>query len=123
MEAYSSQFGAGIGAGLNGGSNGTLKIDDGIKVLGGDSKNPTEVIATGYQSNVESRPCYMIAGGNIRGDTNDDWKVNTADIVEMVNAKNDNASAKFVLKNADIDGNGKITQDDIDAVVKIIFKK
>ena len=41
----------------------------------------------------------------------------------MVNAKNNKASDKFVLKNADIDGSGKITQSDIDAVVKIILKK
>ncbi len=46
-----------------------------------------------------------------------------ADIVEMVNAMNDNASDKFVMKYADIDGDKKITQSDIDAVVKIILKK
>ena len=65
----------------------------------------------------------MIAGGHVKGDANDDVRVNAADLVEMVNAKNGNASDKFVLKNADIDGSGDITQEDIDAVVKIIMKK
>jgi len=65
----------------------------------------------------------MIAGDHLRGDANYDWKVNAADLVEMVNAKNDKASDKFVLKYADIDGDKKITQSDIDAVVKIILKK
>lgn len=65
----------------------------------------------------------MIVGDHVKGDANNDWKVDAADIVEMVNAKNNKASAKFVLKNADIDSSGKITQSDIDAVVKIILKK
>ena len=56
------------------------------------------------------------------GDANGDDKVNAADIVEMINAKNGKASDRFVLKNADIDGSGNITQSDIDAVVKIILE-
>ena len=123
VETHSGSGAAGIGAGYHGKSHGTLKIGDGVKVYGGDSKNPTTVIATGPQDNVESRPRYMIAGGHVKGDANDDLKVNAADLVEMVNAKNNKASDKFVLKNADIDGSGKITQSDIDAVVKIILKK
>ena len=55
-------------------------------------------------------------------DVNGDGVINAADIVEMVNAKNNKASDKFVLKYADIDGDKKITQSDIDAVVKIILK-
>ena len=100
-----------------------MKIGDSVKVYGGDSKNPTTVIATGPKENVDSRPRYMIVTDHLKGDANADWKVNTVDIVEMVNAKNDNASDKFVMKNADIDGDKKITQSDIDAVVKIILKK
>ena len=135
VEAYAGGAGAGIGggyigdgitvtsAGYHGKSHGTLKIGDGVKVYGGDSKNPTTVIAKGPKDNVESRYRYMIAGGYVKGDANDDLKVNAADLVEMVNAKNDKASDKFVLKNADIDGDKKITQSDIDAVVKIILKK
>ena len=75
------------------------------------------------KDNVDSRPQYMIAGGHVKGDANDDVRVNAADIVEMVNAKNNKASDKFVLKYADIDGDKKITQSDIDAVVKIIMQK
>ena len=41
----------------------------------------------------------------------------------VVNAKNNKASDKFVLKYADIDCDKKITQSDIDAVVKIIMQK
>ena len=123
VETHSGSGAAGIGAGYLGKSHGTLKIGDGVKVYGGDSANPTTLIATGPQENVESRPRYMIAGGHVKGDANDDLKVNAADLVEMVNAKNDKASTRFVLKNADIDGDKKITQSDIDAVVKIILKK
>ena len=65
----------------------------------------------------------MIVQDYLFGDANDDDKVNAADLVEMVNAKNNKASDRFVLKNADIDGSGNITQEDIDAVVKIILKK
>ncbi len=122
VEAH-SEFGAGIGAGDGGNGNGTLKIDDGVKVYGGDSENPTTVIATGPKNNVERRYRYMIVGGNIKGDANDDFKVNAADLVEMVNAKNNKASDRFVLKNADIDGSGNITKSDIDGVEKIIMQK
>ena len=123
VEAHSESGAAGIGAGYFDESHGTLKIGDGVKVYGGNSANPTTLIATGPKDNVESRPCYMIVGGHVKGDANDDLKVNAADLVEMVNAKNDKASTRFVLKNADIDGDKKITQSDIDAVVKIIMKK
>ena len=114
---------AGIEMSCYGQSDGRLKIGDGVKVYGGDSENPTTLIATGPLNDVGKRYRYIIAGGNIKGDANDDLRVNAADIVEMVNAKNGNASDKFVLKNADIDRNNKITQEDIDAVVKIILKK
>lgn len=43
--------------------------------------------------------------------------------MEMVNAKNNKASDRFVLKNADIDGSGNITKSDIDGVEKIIMQK
>ena len=59
----------------------------------------------------------------IVGDANGDGKVNAADIVEMVNAKNGKASAIFNLQNADMDGNGEINQADIDAVVNIIMSQ
>ena len=114
---------AGIEMTSYGQSHGRLKIGDGVKVYGGDSENPTTVIATGPKNNVGKRYRYIIAGGHVKGDANDDLKVNAADIVEMVNAMNDNASDKFVMKYADIDGSGNITQEDIDAVVKIILKK
>ena len=74
---------------------------------------------------------FYTAGGSITvnsiiirspGDANNDGYVNAADIVEMINAKADKASERFNLTNADIDRDGEITQDDIDAVVKLIME-
>ena len=55
------------------------------------------------------------------GDANNDGIINAADIVEMVNAMNGHASDSFNLKNSDFDGNGHITDEDINEVVKIIM--
>jgi hypothetical protein len=57
------------------------------------------------------------------GDANNDGYVNAVDLVEMINAKNGHASERFNLANADIDRDGQITQDDIDAVVKLIMEQ
>ena len=123
VEAKGGENGVGIGGGRDSRVPGTLTIGDGVKVYGGDSENPTTVIATGPQENVGSRPQYMIVQDYLFGDANDDDKVNAADLVEMVNAKNNKASDRFVLKNADIDGSGNITKSDIDGVEKIIMQK
>ena len=56
------------------------------------------------------------------GDANDDGKVNAADIVEVVNAKAGNPSASFNMTNADMDGNGSLTEADITAIVNIIMR-
>jgi hypothetical protein len=59
------------------------------------------------------------------GDANGDGKVDAADIVEMVNAKEGNPTGEnFNLLNADIneDGEGQITQEDIDVVVDLIME-
>ena len=57
-----------------------------------------------------------------KGDANGDKKVDAADLVEMVNAKNGKASNRFILKNADTDGDGRITQTDLTAVENLILK-
>jgi hypothetical protein len=58
------------------------------------------------------------------GDANDDGVVNIADIVEMVNSMNGKpTSNKFNLAKADYNADGKITNADIDAVMKIIMSK
>ena len=57
------------------------------------------------------------------GDANNDGVVNVADVVEMINARDNKPSAHFVMKNADFDGDGSVTDADIDAVVKIIMGK
>ena len=59
----------------------------------------------------------------VKGDANNDGVVNVADVVEMINARYNKPSAHFVMKNADFDGDGSITDADIDAVVKIIMGK
>ena len=55
------------------------------------------------------------------GDANADKVVDAVDIVEMVNAKKGQPSAKFNMKFADFDGNGQITDEDIYEVLKIIM--
>ncbi len=57
------------------------------------------------------------------GDANNDGVVDVADIVEIVNAKAGNSSASFNLTNADMDGNGKLTETDINAIVNKIMQK
>jgi hypothetical protein len=58
------------------------------------------------------------------GDANDDGVVNIADIVEMVNSMNGKSTSnKFNLEKADYNIDGKITDVDIDAVMKIIMGK
>ena len=59
----------------------------------------------------------------LKGDANGDNKVDAADIVEMVNETKGQPSAKFKKNNADIDGNGQITNADINEVAKIILGK
>ena len=57
------------------------------------------------------------------GDANNDDVVNAADIVEIVNTKSGNPSASFNMTNADMDGNGKLTEADINAIVSKIMQK
>lgn len=57
----------------------------------------------------------------IKGDANGDKKVNAADVVEAINAMNGQQSSKFIEFNADIDGNGKITDEDIQSISNFIM--
>ena len=57
----------------------------------------------------------------IKGDANGDKKVNAADVVEAINAMNGQPSANFIEFNADIDGNGEITDADVQAISNIIM--
>ena len=57
------------------------------------------------------------------GDANGDDHVNVADIVEMINYKAGKISTNFKLEKADSNRDGKITDDDIEAVKKIIMGK
>ena len=56
------------------------------------------------------------------GDANGDDKVDAADLVEMVNAKDGHPSENYNQLNADIDDDEDITQDDIDVVVDLIME-
>ena len=69
---------------------------------------------------------YIVGGSTtfeivLKGDANGDNKVDAADIVEMVNDMNGHPSEIFKKNNADIDGNGQITDYDINEVAKIIL--
>lgn len=108
-----------------------------VTVEVGETTIPETEYTVSYSDNTEAGTATVTItdneGGNytvsgtvtfvigIRGDANGDGLVNVADIVEMINAKNDKASDLFMLKNADTDGDGEITQDDIDAVRVIIM--
>ena len=56
------------------------------------------------------------------GDANNDGKVDASDIVAVVNAKAGKPSASFNMTNADMDGNGTLTEADITAIANIIMK-
>ncbi len=66
---------------------------------------------------------FQFLKDKLKGDANGDDKVDAADIVEMVNAKNGHQSNGFRLTNAELDGKDGITDADIEAVVKIIMSK
>lgn len=66
---------------------------------------------------------FQFLKDKLKGDANGDDKVDAADIVEMVNAKNGHQSNRFKLTNAELDGKDGITDADIEAVVKIIMSK
>jgi hypothetical protein len=81
---------------------------------------PTRI---GAEMDIKETANDLIEQGKAALDANGDGKVNAADIVEMVNAKNGKSSAYFNLQNADMDGNSVINQADIDAVVNIIMSQ
>ena len=57
------------------------------------------------------------------GDANGDDKVDAADLVEMVNAKDGHPSENYNQLNADIDDDEDITQDDLDVVEDLIMEE
>ncbi len=71
----------------------------------------------------EAKTANQLITIELSGDANGDGKVDVADIVEMVNAKNGQSSPKFNMGNADITGDGHITDADITEVTKIILAK
>ena len=71
----------------------------------------------------EAKTANQLITVELSGDANGDGKVDVADIVEMVNAKNGQRSPKFNMGNADITGDGDITDADITEVTKIILTK
>ncbi len=83
----------------------------------GDNTDPTSIRA--FELNLGDDEKIVIR----KGDANGDEKVDVADIVEMVNAKNGQPSEKFNMRNADITGDGDITDADITEVTKIILNK
>jgi len=111
----------------------TVTVKDGSTVI------PASEYTVGYSNNVNAGTAtvtitdnedgdYTVSGSatfeiGLKGDANGDNKVDAADIVEMVNETKGQPSAKFKKNNADIDGNGQITDADITEVAKIILAK
>ena len=68
---------------------------------------------------------YFQLGKNLivsnMGDVNGDWKINVADITEVVAYILGRPSSSFILGNADVTGDGEITVEDVTALVNIIL--
>jgi len=110
-----------------------------VTVMDGSTVIPASEYTVGYSNNVNAGTAtvtitdnedgdYTVSGSatfeiGLKGDANGDNKVDAADIVEMVNETKGQPSAKFKKNNADIDGNGQITDADITEVAKIILTK
>ena len=110
-----------------------------VSVLDGQTVIPASEYTVGYSNNTNVGTAtvtitdkdggnYTVSGSatfeiGLKGDANGDNKVDAADIVEMVNETKGQPSAKFKKNNADIDGNGQITDADITEVAKIILAK
>ena len=110
----------------------TVTVKDGETVIPeteytvGYSDNTAAGIATVTITDKEGGN-YSVSGSAtfvifVKGDANNDKKVDVADLVEMVNARDGHPSVRFVLKAADIDGSGSITNSDITAVANLIMK-
>ena len=118
--------------------DGTAKTPT-VTVKDGEKEIPASEYTVGYSNNVNVGTAtvtitdkdggnYTVSGSatfeiGIKGDANGDNKVDAADIVEMVNETKGQPSVKFKKNNADIDGNGQITDADITEVAKIILAK
>lgn len=110
-----------------------------VSVVDGQTVIPASEYTVGYSNNTNVGTAtvtitdkdggnYTVSGSatfeiGLKGDANDDNKVDAADIVEMVNETKGQPSAKFKKNNADIDGNGYVTDADITEVAKIILTK
>lgn len=64
-----------------------------------------------------------LAGAKIPGDANGDYVVDAADIVEIVNYLQNNPSTQFNETNADANGAGGVTAEDIDTIIGIILSE
>ena len=109
-----------------------------VTVKDGETVIPETEYTVGYSDNTAAGTATVTItdkeGGNysvsgsatfvifVKGDANNDKKVDVADLVEMVNARDGHPSVRFVLKAADIDGSGSITNSDITAVANLIMK-
>ena len=118
--------------------DGTAKTPT-VIVKDGETEIPASEYTVGYSNNTNVGTAtvtitdkdggnYTVSGSatfeiGLKGDANGDNKVDAADIVEMVNETKGQPSAKFKKNNADIDGNGQITDADITEVAKIILAK
>ena len=65
----------------------------------------------------------FVAGKHPIGDANGDGRVSIADVTTTVNYMNSGSGTNFVKKAADIDGNGRITNTDVQSVVEILLRQ
>ena len=64
-------------------------------------------------------PLGLLAGS---GDVNGDGRINVADIVELVNYLKGNSSEKFNIDEADVNNDGTIDNDDVEALSDKVIK-
>jgi hypothetical protein len=73
------------------------------------------------QTNDLTLSIKLAEGSSMMGDVNGDNAVNVADIVEIINFMNDQASEHFNEQVADITGEGDVNQEDINALLFLIM--
>ena len=87
--------------------------------------NATLYVPTVALDNYKNRAPWSLFGNvqgiSNRGDANGDYKVNVLDIVEVVNAINGKPSVNYNAVNVDLNGDGSVTDTDVEGICNIIM--
>ena len=114
---------------VNGEIYSTIMLEPGAAITAEAEPKREGLVFSGWSEIPATMPAHdvIISGvfykDGVSGDANGDGEVNVADIVEMVNAKNGKPSESFILTNADMDGDGEITTNDINTVRRFIMQE